>query len=61
MGSLRWHAGTMAQVAMAVQRGHGYVEVEARDSGGVETAAAAVWRSGTGELRQLGHGIWEAR
>ena len=59
--SLRWHAGTKAQVAAAVQRGHGCAEAEARDSGGMETAAAAVRRSGTGELRRLGHGIREAR
>ena len=61
MGSLQWRAGTMAQVAAAVQRGRSCAEVEARDSYGVETTAAAVRRSGTGELRRLGHGVWEAR
>ena len=59
--SLRWHAGTKAQVAAAVQRGRGCAEAEAWDSGSVETAAAAVWRSGMGELWRLGHGVREAR
>ena len=60
-GSLRWRAGIMAQVAAAVQRGRGCAEVEARDNGGVEMVAAVVRRSGTGELRRLGHGVREAR
>ena len=46
---------------MAVQRGRGCVEAETRDSGGVETAAAAMRLSGTGELWRLGHGVREAR
>ena len=61
MGSLRWRVGTKAQVAAVVQRGRGCAEVEARDSCGVETMAAAVRCSGMGELRRLGHGVREAR
>ena len=59
--SLRWHAGTKAQVAAAVQRGRGCAEAEARDSCGMEMTTAAVRRSAMGELWQLGHGVREAR
>ena len=53
--------GVRARVGAVVQRRRGCVESEAWDSDGLETAAAAVRRSGMGELRQLGHGVWEAR
>ena len=33
----------------------------AQDNGGVKTTAVVVRRSGTGELRWLGHGVREAR